>query len=112
MANLSYTVNKGINRPIEFKGLKAQYIYYLAIGLAILLVSFAILYITGVPVYVCVAIIVLAGSALFWYVFRYSHQYGEHGMMKAMARRQVPEAIICRSLRIFRQLNQSHKKRS
>lgn len=109
---ISYNINKGISRPIEFHGLKAQYIYYLAVGLALLLVSFAILYITGVPVYVCVAITVLAGSALFWFVFRYSHRYGEHGMMKAMARRQVPEAIICKSLRPFRELSNNHKKRS
>lgn len=109
---VSYNINKGINRPIEFKGLKAQYIYYLAIGLAILLVSFAILYITGVPIYVCVATITIAGSALFWFVFRYSHEYGEHGMMKAMARRQVPEAITCHSLSLFRQLSKLHKKKS
>lgn len=109
---ISYNINKGITRPIEFKGLKAQYIYYLAIGLAVLLVSFAILYITGVPVYVCVGLITIGGSALFWFVFRYSHEYGEHGMMKAMARRQVPEAIICKSLRTFRELNNNHKKRA
>ena len=26
-----YTINKGVNKPIEFKGLKAQYIAYLAV---------------------------------------------------------------------------------
>ena len=28
-----YYINKGINKPIVFKGLKAQYIGYLAVGL-------------------------------------------------------------------------------
>ena len=33
-----YTINKGINAPLVFKGLKAQYIAYLAVGLVVLLV--------------------------------------------------------------------------
>ena len=33
MANSVYKINKGINKPIEFKGLKAQYIWYLGGGL-------------------------------------------------------------------------------
>ena|ERR1700748_2494209 len=104
MAYLSYDINKGINRPIEFRGLKAQYIYYLAIGLAILLVDFAIMYITGLPVYLCVAVIGLAGSGLFFGVYRYSHLYGEHGLMKAVAFRQVPVAVKCRTRKIFKRL--------
>ena len=104
---ISYNINKGINRPIEFRGLKAQYIYYLAIGLAVLLVSFAILYITGVPVYLCVAVIALLGSALFIGVFKYSHQYGEHGLMKLTSYRQVPQAIRCRSRKFLRRIEKT-----
>ena len=44
MANSIYQINKGINQSIEFKGLKAQYIWYLAGGLVILLIVFAVLY--------------------------------------------------------------------
>lgn len=104
MADLSYHINKGINRPIEFRGLKAQYIYYLAIGLAILLVDFAIMYISGLPVYLCVAVTGLAGSGLFFGVYRYSQKYGEHGLMKSIAYRQVPVAIKSRTRKIFKQL--------
>jgi hypothetical protein len=102
--DLSYAVNKGINRPIEFRGLKAQYIYYLAIGLAILLVDFSIMYITGLPVYLCVAVVTLAGSGLFFGVYRYSHLYGEHGLMKAIAFRQVPSAILFRSRKFLQSI--------
>jgi hypothetical protein len=48
---MSYSINKGINKPIEFKGLKAQYIGYLGGGLGYLLVLFAILYLIGAAVY-------------------------------------------------------------
>ena len=32
MSNSVYKVNKGINKPIEFRGLKAQYIWWLGGG--------------------------------------------------------------------------------
>jgi hypothetical protein len=101
MAYPGYTINKGINRPIEFRGLKAQYIYYLAIGLAALLVMFSAMYISGVPVYVCVAIIVTSGSALFTGVYHYSHKYGEFGLMKAFSFKQLPTALITKSRNSF-----------
>nr|WP_262712406.1 DUF4133 domain-containing protein [Arachidicoccus ginsenosidivorans] len=39
-SEIQYEINKGVNRAIEFRGLKAQYIYYLAVGLAVLLLLF------------------------------------------------------------------------
>jgi hypothetical protein len=104
MAYPTYIINKGINRPIEFRGLKAQYIYYLAIGLAILLVAFSALYIAGVPVYFCAALIATAGSGLFAGVYHYSHKYGEHGLMKAISFKQVPVSMRCHSRKIFSEL--------
>ena len=101
MGNLNYEINKGVNRSIEFRGLKAQYIYYLAIGLTLLLIFFSIMYIAGVPVYLCIPVVFLAGSALFMGVYRLSHRYGEHGLMKVMAFRRVPLAIHSHSRRIF-----------
>src|SRR4051812_23212639 len=46
-----YQINRGVNKPIEFKGLKAQYIGYLGGGLVVLLILFAILYLIGLSVY-------------------------------------------------------------
>ena len=111
MNQIKYEINKGVNRPIEFRGLKAQYIYYLAAGLAGLLVGFSIMYIAGVPVYLCVPVVLLAGAVLFWMVYRYSHRYGKHGLMKAIAYRQVPTAISFHSEKIFRQLHQPKEKK-
>lgn len=88
-----YTVNKGINKPIEFKGLKAQYIWYLGGGLLALLILFAILYICGVNTFICLAIIVSLSIALFMNVYKLSRKYGEHGMMKALAKKSIPKEI-------------------
>ena len=74
---MSYSINKGINRAIEFKGLKAQYIGFLGGGLVILLVLFAILYLIGCAVYLCMLIIGGLGSLLFYKVFGLSHKHGE-----------------------------------
>ena len=57
MSNSVYHINKGINKPVEFKGLKAQYIWYLGGGLVALLILFAIIYIVGVNVFICLAVI-------------------------------------------------------
>lgn len=101
MSTSVYTVNKGINKPVEFKGLKAQYIWYLGGGLLALLILFAVLYIAGVNTFVCLVLILLLGFALFLFVYRLSHAYGEHGMMKKIARRSVPKVIKARTRNVF-----------
>ena len=101
MANSVYKINKGINKSIEFKGLKEQYIWWLGGGILILLVSFAIMYILGVNSFVCVGIILIAGTSLFMYVFKMSSTYGEHGLMKKIAKRGVPKIVKCNSRNLF-----------
>ncbi|PWA10480.1 DUF4133 domain-containing protein [Flavobacterium sp. ZT3R18] len=102
MVNSVYQINKGINQSIEFKGLKAQYIWYLGGGVVVLMILFAAMYIVGLPSFVCVGIIGIAGTLLVLYIYRMSHKYGEHGMMKALAKRQVPKAIRVQSRKIFK----------
>jgi hypothetical protein len=99
-----YHINKGINKPIEFKGLKAQYIGYLGAGLVLLLITFAVMYICGVPVIACLLIIAASSSALLFQVFRLSHKYGEHGLMKKAARRYLPDHLKFRTRKIFLRL--------
>ncbi|MFB5946385.1 DUF4133 domain-containing protein [Albibacterium profundi] len=96
-----YKINKGINKPIEFKGFKAQYIAYLGIGLVVLMILFAILYIMGVNLYICILTIGGLGTGLFTTVFRLSLQYGEYGLLKRMARKNIPEYVRFRSRRFF-----------
>jgi hypothetical protein len=100
-----YHINKGINKPIEFKGLKAQYIGYLAGGLVALLIFFAVMYIRGLPVYMCLAVISALGGGLFYQVFSLSHKYGQYGLMKRNARRYLPGYLKFNSRKIFTRLN-------
>ncbi|MBS1528788.1 MAG: DUF4133 domain-containing protein [Bacteroidetes bacterium] len=102
MSNSVYSINKGINKSIEFKGLKAQYIWYLGGALLALLILFAILYIIGVSPILCVVIVLASGTAVFVQVYRMSARYGEYGLMKEMAARRVPKVVHCRGRKIFR----------
>ncbi|QJB34907.1 DUF4133 domain-containing protein [Chitinophaga oryzae] len=103
---IRYPINKGVNRPIEFRGLKGQYIYIMAVGLAVLLIIFSILYIAGVPNALLLPVVGIAGFGLLSAIFRLSHRYGVYGLMKAIARRGVPSAIYCNTKKTFTQLLQ------
>src|SRR5690606_19016496 len=104
MGNSVYKINKGINNPIVFKGLKGQYIGYLAIGVLVLLVLFAILYVIGVNVFLCMGLVLTLGVLLFITVFRMSDKYGRNGLAKKLARRKVPEYLKGTSRKLFIQL--------
>lgn len=96
-----YQINKGVSKPIVFRGLKAQYIAYLAIGLVLLLISFAVLYICGVSLYLILPLILGLGMALYFTVTHLSHRFGEHGLGKYFAKRQLPAHIRFSSRSIF-----------
>jgi len=88
-----YQINKGVSAPVMFKGLKAQYIWYLGGGLAGVLILFAILYICGVNMFLCLAIALITGGGLFSWIYGMSNKYGEHGLTKQMGKRMVPDLI-------------------
>lgn len=107
-----YEINKGINRSIEFKGIKAQYIIYLAAGLVFLLLSFAILYVIGISIYLCLGIIIPAGTGLFIAVQRYSKKYGEHGLLKRAAQKRMPTYVKSNTRKIFTRLRDERNEAS
>lgn len=109
MNNSVYQINKSINKSIEFKGLKAQYIWYLGIGLVGLLVLFAIIYIMGLNTFLCLAIVVILATLLFINVYKLSRTYGEHGLMKKLAKKSVPDVIKSYSIVLLKKLLHNEK---
>ncbi len=101
-----YEINKGVNRSIEFKGIKAQYIIYLALGLVVLLLLFSILFVSGVNNYVCLSIVLPSGACLYVAIQYLSKKYGEHGLTKKAAQGRLPHSIQSRSRKIFIQLKE------
>jgi hypothetical protein len=104
-----YKINKGINKPIEFRGLKAQYIGYLGGGLVLLLILFALLYVIGVNPFICLALVLTLATALFAFIYRMSNTYGQHGLLKSAARKQIPAWVSCTSRKGFLNLKQTSR---
>jgi len=104
MAGKIYTINKGINKPVEFKGVKAQYIWHLAGAVIGSLALFGILYVIGLSIYICLPLVFGAGGWTIRRVFRMSKKYGQFGLMKLSARKSAPKALLSRSRKVFLEL--------
>ncbi|MCS2520384.1 MULTISPECIES: DUF4133 domain-containing protein [Bacteroides] len=104
-----YPINKGIGASVEFKGLKAQYLFVFVAGLLLLFVLFVIMYMIGISQWVCIAFGAVSATLLVWQTFRLNKKYGEHGLMKLGAVRNHPRYLINRR-RISRLFKRSFTK--
>lgn len=81
--------------------LKAQYIWYFGGGVVVLMILFALMYILGLPSIICIGMIGILGTLLVVKIYKMSNQYGEYGLMKALAKKQIPRSIKVYSRRVF-----------
>jgi hypothetical protein len=93
---MEYPINKGIGKPAEFQGLKAQYLFIFAGGLLGLFVVFVVMYMIGVNQWFCIVFGIVAALTLVYGTFHLNRKYGEHGLMKAQARSNHPWYVINR----------------
>jgi hypothetical protein len=106
----TYTINRAIGRPIEFKGLKAQYLTRFFAIIVSLLFGITFLHLLGVhPVAITILTLAIGGVAL-KKLYGLSNAYGQYGLMKQAARRKVPKALTSRSRSVFIQLYQNETK--
>ncbi|MNK22300.1 hypothetical protein D3C87_405740 [compost metagenome] len=91
-----YTINRGIGRTVEFRGLKAQYLFLFAGGLLGILILVMVLYMAGCNSYVCLAVGAGGAGLVVWQTAAMNRKYGEHGLMKKRAGAMHPRYIICR----------------
>ena len=89
-------INKGVDRDVEVKGLRAQYLFIFAGGLLGVFILFVAMYLAGISTAVCIAIGLVLGTALVAFTFYLNGKYGAHGLMKAMAAHRHPRRIIHR----------------
>ena len=73
---MEYPVNKGAGNPVEFKGLKSQYLFVFAGGLVTVLLAVVILYLAGVDQWICIPFGTVSGGLLAWAVFRQGPDLG------------------------------------
>jgi hypothetical protein len=89
----TYHINKVVGKPVEFKGLVGRYIWWAGGIISILLLVFALLYITDVPLSICLILVLAIGTVSMIVTVRFGKQYGEHGWMKKSARKYIPKHI-------------------
>ena len=97
-------INKGIGKSVEFQGLKSQYLFIFAGGLLAVFIIFVVMFMAGANQWVCIGFGLVATSVLVWLTFSLNARYGEHGLMKLLARRQHPRYLLNRKAtkRLFR----------
>lgn len=91
-----FEINKGVGREVEFKGLRAQYLFIFAFGLLAVFVVFVIMYTAGIGQWTCIGFGVSAAMAVVWLTFSLNRRFGSHGLMKLLAARQHPRRILSR----------------
>ena len=101
-----YPINKGIGHSVEFKGLKAQYLFIFAGGLLAVFFLVVVLYMAGAGQLVCISLGFTLGSLLVWITFHLNNKYGEHGLMKLLAAKSHPHYILNR-----RKINRMFKRK-
>ena len=94
MAN--WEINKGVGRTVEFKGLKAQYLFLFAGGLLAVFILVVVLYLCGVSQIACLIIGIVGATLVVWQTFAMNRKYGEHGLMKRGAVRRHPRYLLSR----------------
>lgn len=105
-----YSINKGIGKPAEFRGLKSQYLFIFAGGLLAVFIVFVIMYMIGIDQMICIGFGIVTAGTLVWGTFYLNDKYGEFGLMKAQAVANHPKYIISR-LRIQRLFVRIKKKK-
>ena len=106
-----FEINKGVGREVEFKGLRAQYLFIFAFGLLAVFVVFVIMYMAGIGQWICIGFGAISASVLVWATFLMNTKYGEWGLMKLRALRNHPRYIINRRkfLRLFSSIVKNRK---
>ena len=71
-----FEINKGVGREVEFKGLRAQYLFIFAAGLLAVFVMFVIMYMAGIGQWICIGFGVSSATVLVWLTFTLNRKYG------------------------------------
>lgn len=96
MERTYFEINRGVGKPLEFKGLKAQYLYLFAGGIGLVILLTTILGAAGASPMLIAFLVVGGSGAVIFSSFYLNKRFGEHGLMKLMGRLSHPRFIINR----------------
>lgn len=93
---MTYEVNKGIGGSVEFKGLKAQYLFLFVGGLVAVFILTVLLNVFGASMLFTTSFAIISGMTVVWGTYTMNKVYGEYGLMKKRARALLPDYLINR----------------
>lgn len=82
---ISYPINKGVGKQVEFRGLTAQYLIIFAVGLLGSFVLLIVLFIAGISQWICITAGIFSASGVVFITFSLNRKYGPYGLMKMVA---------------------------
>jgi len=91
-----YFINKGVNKPAEYKGLQSQYLFIFAGGLLGTFMIFIVMYLAGINQWVCIFTGLVLAFVVIWLTFSLNRKFGRFGLMKVQSTRTFPRRIINR----------------
>ncbi|WP_373513764.1 DUF4133 domain-containing protein [Persicitalea sp.] len=89
-----YSIYRGIDNEIEFKGLRGRYFYYAAGGAVGFIMTTLLLHILGVPVVFNIVFLGLGLVASYLIPTSYNKSHGRWGFDKLPVRSQQPKHIV------------------
>ena len=110
---MALNINKGVGKPVEFRGLKGTYLY-LAAGIAVssLILTLILNGLFGLNTYLATAIVIASAGGGICYCMRRSENHGVSGLLKIDATRSQPKAIIISSAKPFAKLREAKRTRT
>lgn len=101
---MDYVVNKGVGRPLDFYGLKEQFILYFAAGIVVAVAVYFVL--AFISQLFAVVVAVLLALTDYFVCYYFNSKYGVSGMTKNFAMKACPERIMIRRVRNLISVNQ------
>lgn len=88
---MGYQINKGVGAPLDFFGLKSQYIVYFAIGVVL---AFLMFFIFQFWSKILALFIAVAVGVLFYFGCKWANKkFGRHGVSIAMTKKLLPNRV-------------------
>ncbi|GLU56505.1 transposase [Dyadobacter frigoris] len=91
-----YTIYRGIDNEIEFKGLKGWYFYYAAIGAVVTIMLTLFFHIIGIPLLISIIFLVTGLAASYFVTQHFNKNYGKWGFNKIPVVTMQPQYIVRR----------------
>lgn len=93
-----YSINKGIGKGPEFKGLKGRWMYLMAGGLVLVIMLGFVIQLSGLNPYLGLAISAGKAGILIYFVRHYNQKFGEFGLSKLVAQRKRPKYMKAKTM--------------